>query len=328
MRRRDFIALLGGAATWPRAARAQQQATPVIGILQTGSSGGYNPSVAAALKGLSEAGYVEGRNVAIEYRNAEGQPERLPALAADLVHRRVAVIAGLGGSAPALAAKAATATIPIVFAAPQNPVELGLVDSFNRPGSNVTGVVGYNDELTAKRLELLHELSGRDATVFAVLVNPSVPTAVESTAKTAQAAANSLGLQLHVLKAASERDLDEVFSRFQQLQVGGLLIAADVSFFNWRNQIVAFAARNRIPTSYWRRDFVANGGLMSYGANFDDLYRQAGIYVGRILKGEKPADLPVQVPTRYEMLLNIKTAKLLGITFPITLLDRADEVIE
>jgi putative tryptophan/tyrosine transport system substrate-binding protein len=328
MRRRAFIASAASAtAAWPLAASAQPGAMPVLGILQTGSAGGTNPGVAALLVGLREAGYVEGRNMAIEYRYADGQSSRLPDLAADLVRRRVAAIAGLGGSAPALAAKAATASIPIVFAAPQNPVELGLVDSIDRPGGNVTGIVGDHDELTAKRVGLLHELV-LDAGVLGVLVNPSVPTAVASNVRTAQASANARGLQVQVLKAASERELDAAFAQLAPLRVGALLVAADVSFFNWRNQIVALATRHRIPTSYWRRDFVADGGLTSYGAHFDDLYRRAGVYIGRILKGEKPADLPVLHPTRGEFVLNLKAAKALGLDIPPKLHAFADEVIE
>jgi ABC-type uncharacterized transport system substrate-binding protein len=327
MKRREFVALGGATAAWPLATRAQQS-IPVLGILQAGPSGGDNPSVAALLKGLGEAGYVEGRNLAIDYRYAEGQTSRLPALAADLVRRGVAVIAGLGGSAPALAAKAATATIPIVFAAPQNPVELGLVNSIERPGGNVTGIVGDHDELTTKRVELLHELV-RGATVLGVLVNPNAPAALESIVRTVQAAANALSLQLHVVRAASERELEAAFTQLAQLRVGALLIGADVAFFNnWRSQIIALAARHRIPTSYWRRDFVAGGGLTSYGAHFEDLYRRAGLYIGRILKGEKPADLPVMHPIRGEFVINLRTAKALGIDVPPMLLALTDEVIE
>jgi ABC-type uncharacterized transport system substrate-binding protein len=327
MRRRAFIAVASAAAAWPLAARAQQASGPVLGILQTGSAGTPNAGVTALLQGLGEAGFVEGRNLAIAYRYAEGQAGRLQALAADLVDRRVAVIAGLGGTAPALAAKAATTTIPIVFAAPQNPVELGLVSSLEQPGGNVTGIVGDHEELTTKRLELLHALVP-DAAPIGLLVNQAVPTAAHSNINATLAATTPRGLHLSIFMAASERALEDVFAKAAQGSVRALMIAADVSFFNLRNAIVALAARHRIPTFYWRRDFVVGGGLASYGANFDDLYRQAGLTIARILNGEKPADLPVLKPKRLEFVLNLKTAKALSLEIPLKLRAFADEVIE
>jgi putative ABC transport system substrate-binding protein len=326
VKRRQFIRVLGASAAWPLAINAQQSSTVVLGILQAGLPG-PNPGVAALLKGLEEAGYYEGHNLAIEYRYAEGELSRLGSLAADLAGRHVAVIAALGGTAPALAAKAATAAIPIVFAAPQNPVELGLVDNLDRPGGNVTGVVGESDELTARRVDLLHDLLP-NATTLTVLVNPAAPINVDSTIRAAQAGAHSRGVRVHIARASSERELDETFVQLAALRVDALLVGADVSFFNWRNQIVALALRHRIPASYWRRDFVALGGLTSCGANFEDLYRRAGLYIARILKGERPADLPVLRPARLEVAFNAKTAKALGLNIPPGALAIVDEVIE
>jgi putative ABC transport system substrate-binding protein len=294
VRRREFIAGLGGAtAAWPVAARGQQPAMPVIGILHSSTS---SPGLQAIHKGLGETGFIEGKNVAIEYRWAENQFDRLPALAMDLVRRRVAVVVALGGDQPALAAQAATATIPIVFAAPQNPTQIGLVASFNRPGGNVTGVAGYNDELTAKRLELLHELVPV-ATLIAMLSNPGEPTGVEISDRNVIAAAAALKLQLDVVNASRESDLELAFESMVRLRAGALLVAASGPFIAWRNQIVALAARHMIPTCFHRREYVEIGGLFSYGADFVDAYRLAGVYAGRILKCEKPSDLPVLQPT-------------------------------
>jgi putative ABC transport system substrate-binding protein len=326
MRRRKFITLLGGAATaWPLAGRAQQQAMPVVGFLGTRSQGDDPHLLAAFRQGLSEAGYVEGQNVAIEYRFAENQYERLPALAADLVQRPVAVIAANGRAAQA--AKAATATIPIVFTAGFDPVEVGLVASLNRPGGNITGVSILDVDLGPKRLQLLHELLPT-AAVIAALVNPSDPARAETTSKELQAAANGLGLQLQILHASTDDDLDSVFAHLAELRAGGLVIGGE-PFFNSRSeQLGALSIRHAMPTIYQLRAFAAAGGLVSYGTNLTDSYRLVGIYTGRILKGEKPADLPVQQSTKVELIVNLKTAKALGITFPLTLLGRADEVIE
>jgi putative ABC transport system substrate-binding protein len=327
LRRREFIALLGSAAaTWPIAARAQQSTMRVIGFLHSATPDSYAPMTAAFRKSLSEAGYFEGQNVTIEYRWAEGHLERLPGLAADLVRRQVSAIFTGGGSDPCLAAKAATSKIPIVFANGTDPVEAGLVASLSRPGGNITGITFLINTLGPKEVEVLHELV-RKASVIAVLLNPKLSTA-DSQLKDVQAAARALGLQIHVFHASTERDIDMVFASLVQLQAGGLVIGADAFFFSRRDQFVRLATGYSVPTVYPWREAVAAGGLVSYGASVTDAYRLAGIYTGRILKGDKPADLPVQQSTKTELVINLKTAKALGLTFPITLLGRADEVIE
>jgi putative ABC transport system substrate-binding protein len=327
MRRREVITLLGGAAAaWPLAVRAQQPAMPVIGFLNAASPQGYARNLAAFLKGLSDVGYVDNQNAAIEYRWAEGRIDRLPAMAADLVQRHVDVIAATSTPA-ALAAKAATPTIPIVFETGADPIQLGLVASLNRPGGNVTGVTQTNNEITPKRLQLLHELLPT-ARVMALLVNPADRALAEITTKDVQAAALTLGLELHVLNAASESDFDGVFANLIQLRASGLVIGTGPFFNSQVEQLAALAVRNAVPAIYESREFVAAGGLMGYGSDIAGAYRLAGNYTGRILKGDKPADLPVQEATKVELYINLKSAKALGITFPLPLLGRADEVIE
>jgi putative tryptophan/tyrosine transport system substrate-binding protein len=325
MKRREFITLLGGAATaWPLAARAQQP-MPVIGFLN-GRAPGEDPHLLAALRGgLKEAGYVEGQNVAIEYRFADNQYDRLPALAADLVRHQVSVIAANGLAAQT--AKAVTTTIPIVFVAGFDPVEVGLVTSMSHPGGNITGVSILDVELGPKRLELLHELIPA-ATMMAALVNPTDPTRAETTLRELQMAAHTLGLQLHVLHASTDRDFDTVFASLAQLKAGGLVIGGE-PFFNSRSErLGALTRQHAVPAIYQLREFAAAGGLMSYGGSITDAYRLVGVYTGRILKGEKPADLPVQQATKVELIVNLKTAKTLGIAVPQLLLGRADEIIE
>jgi putative tryptophan/tyrosine transport system substrate-binding protein len=326
MRRRAFITLLGGAAAaWPLAARAQQPAMPVIGLLGSATAREWAPLVAAFLRGLSEAGYDDGRNVAIEYRWADGQYDRLPAMAADLVRRQVTVIAALT-SPSAIAAKAATAIIPIVFTTIADPVQIGLVASLNRPGGNLTGVTILNVEIVPKMLELLHEVVPT-ATTMAALVNPTNPNA-DTWSTGLQVAARTLGLELNVLRASTERDIDEAFATLIPLRVGGLVIVNDVFLITREEQLAALALRHKLPTIFQSRESVVAGGLMSYGGSASDAYRQAGVYTGRVLKGEKPADLPVQQATKVELYINLKTAKTLGITIPLPLSGRADEVIE
>jgi putative ABC transport system substrate-binding protein len=325
--RRKFIAGLGGtAATWPLAARAQQPAIPVIGFLSSRSPGESGGLVAAFQQGLREAGFVDGQNLAIVFRWAEGHYDRLPVLAVELVDLRVAVLLAAGGSPSALAAKAATSTVPIVFSAVTVPVQLGLVASLNRPGGNVTGIGMFGSELWAKSAELLKELVPTMA-VTAYLMNPSTPSA-EIYAQAAVAAASAQGLEVHVLNASTEQELDETFSALIKLGAGGLIVPNEPFIDSQRHRIVALAARYAIPAIYGVREYVVAGGLLSYGASIPDSYRQAGIYVGRILKGEKPADLPVQRPTKFDLVINLKTAMALGLTVPQTLLVAADEVIE
>jgi ABC-type uncharacterized transport system substrate-binding protein len=328
MRRRDFIkGVAGGAAAWPLAARAQQPAMPVIGFLGSASPDAWAGRLLAFRQGLSEIGYVDGKNVAIEYRWAEGQNDRLAAMAADLVRRQVAVIATPGSTPAALAAQAATTTIPIVFSIGGDPVQFGLVASLNRPGGNLTGGTFLSIEVGPKRLELLHELVPM-ATVVGLLVNPTNPNLAEPTTKNLRAAAHTLGLQLHILNASTDRDFDTVFATLIQLQLGALVIGADPFFSSRLEQLAALTVRHAVPTVYQSREFTAAGGLMSYGASFTDTFRTAGVYTGRILKGDKPADLPVQQVVKVELIINLKTAKALGLTVPLPLLGRADEVIE
>jgi putative ABC transport system substrate-binding protein len=327
VRRRDLILLLGGAMITARALRAQQKAMPVIGFLGNISPSVSAPGLAGFRQGLSETGYVEGQNVAMEYRWAEGHYDQLPALAADLVGRKVDVIATSGGDRSGLAAKNATSTIPIVFNMGGDPVEQGLVVSPARPGGNLTGVSVFAIELNPKRLELLSDLVPQ-ARVIALLVNPNSPNA-ERIIRDLQEAARAKGMQLHVLKASTESEIDTAFDSLVQLQAGALVLHADPFFINSRReQLVALAARHALPIISGSRDFTAAGGLISYGASLTALYRLTGIYVGKILKGAKPADLPVQQPTTFELVVNLNTAKALGLTIPPSILARADEVIE
>jgi putative ABC transport system substrate-binding protein len=326
MKRREFIALLGGAATWPLAARAQQATLPTVGYLYVATPEAHASRVAAFRKGLSETGYVEGRDVAIEYRWAHNEPARLPGLAADLVHRPVTIIAA-ADLPSALAAKAASTTIPIVFETAADPVQVGLVASLNRPGANVTGVTNTGGELGAKRLGLLHELLP-GAARFALLVNPNNPILAEAWIKDTQTAAAAIGLQLEILRASTDREIDAAFTSITQKRIDALAVMPDNLFTTRHVQFATQAARHAVPAIYSSREYAEVGGLMSYGTNILDAYRQAGIYVGRILKGEKPTNMPVLQPTKFEFVINLQTARALGLTVPSSLLAVADEVIE
>jgi len=326
MRRREFVILFGSTAVgWPLAASAQPPTTPLIGTLFNTSPNTLTGPFTAFRRGLAEAGYVEGQNVAIEYRFADGQSDRLPALAADLVNRKVAVLVGMDNAA-ALAAKAATKTVPVIFVMGADPVKWGLVANLNRPSGNVTGVTWFTNQLESKRLELLHELIPR-ATVIAVLINPRQPAAADQEDEVT-AAARVLGLQVHVVHASSESDFETAFATCERLGTGGLLVAGDVFFWSRREQIIALAARRAIPAVYQMRDFVVLGGLASYGTSQTDVYRQAGLYTGKVLGGAKTIDLPVVQATKFELVINLKTANALGIDVPPMLSARADEVIE
>jgi len=326
MRRREFIGLLGGLAAIPLTARAQQGAMPVVGYLSATSPDEGEPRAAAFRRGLQEAGYLEGQNVTIEYHWAEQQVDRLPAMAADLVKRHVAVIAT--GTTPAvLAAQAATTTIPIVFEVGSDPVRLGLVTNLNRPGGNITGVTSLIVEVAPKRLELLHELLPT-AKVMALLVNPADRALAQAQTRETLSAARNRGIELHVLNVRSEGDFDAVFADIKRLRVGGLVIGAGSVFLGGINKLAALTVRHAVPAIYQYRDFPTAGGLMSYGSDILDSYRLAGIHTGRVLKGENPAELPVVQATKFEFVINLKTAKALGLTIPNTLIGRADEVIE
>lgn len=326
MRRRELFHVLGGALAWPLAARAQQPAAPLIGLVHAASPSYFAQLAPSFAQGLKESGYTEGQNVTIEYRWAEGHYDRLQELAAELVARQVAVIIAGGGTTPAKAAKAATSTIPIVFISAADPVKAGLVGSLNRPGGNVTGVSLIGSALEAKKLGLLHEVA-RGASTVAALINPNYADA-QLQVEEVTAAAARIGVEVVTLRAATAADIDTAFATLLQRGAGALLVAEDVEFAALRRQIVTLAARHAIPTIYFQKEFVAIGGLISYGPHFADGYRQAGAYVGRILKGEKPADLPILQPTKFEMVINLKTAKALGIEVPPMLLATADEVIE
>jgi putative tryptophan/tyrosine transport system substrate-binding protein len=326
MRRREFIAAIGAAAAWPMATRGQQGALPVIGFLGPGLPE-QDRDIVGFKQGLNEAGYIEGHDVAIEYRWARGQNSRWPDLVADLVRRQVSVIFAAASTPGALAAKAATARIPIVFFVGIDPIQAGLVASLNRPGGNVTGVTNFNNSLVSKRLQLVHEAVPA-ATAVALLVNPTSAVLVEADMRDAETAARALGLQLHPLYASSERDFDAVFANLAQLRLGGLVIGGDALFNDSREQLAALAVRHSTPAIYQTREFVAAGGLMAYGGSRLDAFRLAGAYAARIMKGEKPADLPVQQTTKVELIINLKTAKALGLDVPLGLLVRADEVIE
>jgi putative ABC transport system substrate-binding protein len=325
-RRKSILLIVAAAVMWPLLLSAQQPAMPVIGILNSASAGAQGAQYAAFHRGLKEAGYVEGQNVTIEYRWADNHYDRLPALAADLVGRRVAVLVAAGGPVAALAAKSATATIPIVFTTVSDPIKSGLVTSLNRPGGNVTGTAGLTSELDAKRLELLHQIKPAAGAIGA-LVNPNRP-GLEDQLKDLRAAADKMKLKLEVQEAGTERDVDTAFETLARQRVDALLVTADPFFNSQRARLVALAAHHAIPTIYQWREFVAADGLMSYGPSIADAYHQTGIYVGRILKGAKTTDLPVMQPTKFELVINLKTAKMLGVEIPATLLARADEVIE
>jgi ABC-type uncharacterized transport system substrate-binding protein len=327
VKRREFITLLGAAAAWPFAARAQLPAMPVVGFLSSASPASYTIRLRAFRQGLKEAGYVEGQNVAIEYRWAEGQNNRLPAFAAELVHRQVDVIVAGGGTPCAVAAKAATGTIPIIVEVAVDPVAVGFVASLDRPGGNITGVTNLNVEIGPKRLELMHEMLP-SVTVIGVLVNPANPALFEPFVQSLEVAANRLGLELHVLNASTDRDFDPVFAALDQLKAGALVIGPDVFFNSHIEQIAALTIGHALPAVYQYRPFVEAGGLLSYGSDEAETYHLVGAYTGRVLKGEKPANLPVVQSTKVELIINLKTAKALGLTIPLPLLGRADEVIE
>ncbi len=324
MRRREFLSVLGSAAAWPLAARAQQPAMPVVGLFHVGSSDRFGHLVTAFRRGLAEVDLVEGRNVAIEYGWGEGQPDRLPALAADLMRRQVSVIAG--NYIATAAARRIAPTLPIVFVTGDDPVKLGFVESLNRPGGNTTGVYIFTAELEAKRLGLLRDLVPQ-ATTFAVLVDPNYST-TDAQVRDVQKASARLGVQLVVARANSERDIDAAFATFVQQRAAALLVGASPFFNNRRDQLVALAARHKLPATYESREFAAAGGLVSYGNSITDAYRQAGVYAGRIVKGAKPADLPVIQPSKFELVINLKAAKALGVAISGNLLTLADEVIE
>jgi ABC-type uncharacterized transport system substrate-binding protein len=327
MTRREFIALLGGATVaWPLAAHAQQPTLPVVGFLNGDSPDLYADILRAFRRGLKETGHVEGQNLVIQYRWAEGHNDRLSAFATDLVRRQVAVIVA-GGTPSVLAAKEATAAIPIVFFVAGDPVELGLIARLNRPGGNLTGTTTLTLAVASKWLELLHELMPTTST-FALLINPTSPALAEIQSRDLQAAARNLGLQLHLLEASTDRDIDTAFARLVQLRSGGLVISSDSYFWTRSEQLAALARRYAVPAIFGFREFAMAGGLMSYGASITDAFRLIGVYTGRVLKGEKPADLPVQQATKVELIINLKTAKALGLTVPLPLLGRADEVIE
>jgi ABC-type uncharacterized transport system substrate-binding protein len=325
--RRKFLATLGGAGAWPLAASAQQPAVLVIGILAVAAPEANAIRLGAFREGLRTAGYIEGQNVKIEYRWAEAHTGRLPELAAGLVRDRVAVLVAAGGTASAVAAKAATRDIPIVFGTGADPVEVGLVASLNRPGGNVTGVTSLNQEVAPKRLELMHELLP-SVTSMALLVNPAVPATAEPVSRSSQAAAQALGLKLHIVHASNDRDFDAVFERLIQLRVGALVIGPDTLFTSHSGELAKLTVRHEMPAIYEFREFARAGGLMSYGSSETEYYRLVGTYAARVLKGDKPADLPVQQSTKVELFLNLKTARALGITVPLPLSGRADEVIE
>jgi putative ABC transport system substrate-binding protein len=326
VKRREFITLLGGAAAWPLAARAQQSAMQVIGFLDSRSPDAMADRLRAFRQGLKDTGHVEGENVAIEYRWAENQMDRLPALAAELVRRQVAVLLA-GTSLAAFAAKTATTTVPIVFLAPEDPVRIGLVASLGRPGGNLTGINFFSAELTAKRLELLRELVPGVVRV-AVFVNPANATNTETTLRDVQSAASAMGLQIQVLNASTSREIDAAFATFVRERTDALFVATEAFLNSRRVQFATLTARYAIPATFSNRDFAEVGGLMSYGADIGDAFRQAGVYTGRILKGAKPADLPVVQSSKLELVINAQTARVLGLTVPPTLLARADEVIE
>jgi putative ABC transport system substrate-binding protein len=326
MKRRQFITLVGGAAAWPMVADAQQPALPLVGFIRDGSADANARYAAAFSKGLNETGIVEGQNVTIEYHWLEGRHDRLPTLLADLVRRQVAVIA-TAGNVPTLAAKAATATIPIVFGVGEDPVKLGIVGTYARPGGNATGINFFLIEVVPKRLRLLHDLVPKAVRV-AVLLNPANASVTESTLRVVQEIAPTIGLQIQILNATTIGEINAAFATLERERPDALFVSGDAFFASRAVQFATLTARGRIPATYSLRDYVAAGGLMSYGTDFTDSFRQVGVYTGKILKGEKPADLPVQAPTKYDLVINLKTAKALGITVPPSVLARVDEVIE